>query len=169
MKPQCSSCIVTLQMELEATEQFLDGAISRFSVMFSSELTNRVWDETVTRLEILCHFIDFHAKNCPCYVGANGQTVLWALIAISRSTDLKLGSGYFYSAFSWCKKDTSWLNLLFAPLSCARGKGVGEGAELLHLMAYKGRFRLEGAFPCASLWRTPLVLSLAMDSKCWVG
>ena len=63
-------------MELEATEQFLDGAISRFSVMFSSEVTNCVSVETVTRLEILCHFIDFHAKNPPCYVGANGQTVL---------------------------------------------------------------------------------------------
>ena len=162
LKPQGSSCIVTLQMELEATEQFLDGAISRFSVMFSTELTDRVWVETVTRLEILCHFIDFHAKNCPCYVAANGQTVLWALIVISCSTDLKIGSGYFYSAFSWCKKDTSWLNLLFAPLSWAQGKGVGDGAELLPLMAYKGRFRLEGAFPCASLWRTPLVLSLGM-------
>lgn len=39
LKPQGSSCIVTFQMELEATEQFLDGAISHFSVMFSSELT----------------------------------------------------------------------------------------------------------------------------------
>ena len=128
LKPEGSSCIVTFQMELEATEQFLDGAISRFSVMFSSEVTNCVWVETVTRLEILCHFIDFHAKNCPCYVEANGQTVLWVLIVISCSTDLNLGSGFFNSAFSWCKKDTSRLNLLFAPLSSgSRGKGRGEG------------------------------------------